>query len=126
MRFRSDDYKGPPIFYMLFCPEYKLGSYVTKSGFERQVKKLGSLIEKDMRNIDSFVKRWHELHTPLVTTWEGEIVGLDKMTPYERLVHTNLLGQFEAAKKDNNKERGKQILEWLKVDKATIKKMLES
>ena len=87
---------------------------------------MGSLIEKDMRNIDSFVKRWHELHTPLVTTWEGEIVGLDKMTPYERLVHTNLLGQFEAAKKDNNKERGKQILEWLKVDKATIKKMLES
>lgn len=125
MQLRSDDYKGIPLFYMLFCPKHKLKSYYTKRGFQKRVKELGDLIEKDMTNIDSFVRRWHELHKPMATTWEGDIVGLETMTPYERLVHTNLLEQFETAKREN-KERGEHILGWLKVDKATIKKMLES
>jgi hypothetical protein len=60
----------------------------------------------------------------LVTTWEGEIVGLETMTPHERLVAANLLDKFNGAKKDN-KQWAMQILEWLNVDKVTIKKMLE-
>ena len=35
MRLRIDDYKGPPIFYMLFGKEHKLGSYNSKSGLDR-------------------------------------------------------------------------------------------
>lgn len=71
MRLRNDDYKGPPLFYMLFLPEHKLGRYNTKSEFEKEVSKLKELIKKDITNIDLFVKRWHELHQPNITDWEG-------------------------------------------------------
>ena len=62
MRLRSDDYKGPPLFYMIFLPEYKLGKINSQSNFQKEVSKLRELVKKDMANIDSFVKRWHELH----------------------------------------------------------------
>jgi hypothetical protein len=75
MRLRSDEYKGPPLFYMLFLPEHKIGSYYTKSGYEAEINKLKKLIKSDMENIDSFVKRWHELHKPNVTDWEGNIIA---------------------------------------------------
>jgi hypothetical protein len=74
MRLRSDDYRGIPLFYMLFCPEHKIGSYWTKRGFERRVGALQTLIRMDMQNIDAFVKRWHEIHKPFVTNWVGELV----------------------------------------------------
>ncbi|HKO77262.1 MAG TPA: hypothetical protein VJU52_08595 [Flavobacterium sp.] len=76
MRLRSDDYKGPPLFYMLFLPEYKIGKYKTQRGFDKEVNKLRELVKKDMINIDSFVKRWYELHMPNVTDWEGNIIRL--------------------------------------------------
>lgn len=75
MRLRSDDYKGPPLFYMLFRPEHKLGKFNSPKGYERETNKLRALIRSDMENIDSFVKRWHELHQPNVTDWEGNIIG---------------------------------------------------
>lgn len=74
MRLRSDDYKGPPLFYMLFLPEHKVGSYYTKSGYEAEINKLKKLIKSDMENIDDFVKRWHEKHKPNLTDWEGNII----------------------------------------------------
>lgn len=74
MRLRSDDYKGPPLFYMLFLPEYKIGNYYTKSGYESEIKKLKKLIKSDMENIDDFVKRWYQLHKPNITDWEGNII----------------------------------------------------
>jgi len=74
MQLRSDDYKGPPLFYMLFLPEYKIGKYTTQGSFEKQLNKLRELVKKDMTNIDSFVKRWHELHKPNITDKEGNIV----------------------------------------------------
>lgn len=74
MQLRSDDYKGPPLFYMLFLPEYKIGRYKTQSSFEKQLNKLRDLVKKDMVNIDFFVKRWHEIHKPNVTDKEGNIV----------------------------------------------------
>lgn len=70
MRLRNDDQKGPPLFNM-FLPEHKLKSFNSQSGLEKRAEELGALIEKDMQNIDSFVKRWHELHTPKETDWEG-------------------------------------------------------
>ncbi|TCC99154.1 hypothetical protein [Pedobacter hiemivivus] len=77
MGLRSDDYKGPPLFYMLFLPEYKLGKYKTQSSFEKEVNKLRVLVKKDMTNIDLFVKRWYELHKPNVTDREGNVVKKD-------------------------------------------------
>ena len=72
MRLRCDDYKGPPIFHMLFLPKHKIKCFHSRSGFEKRVKELGDLIEKDMTNIDRFVKRWHELHEPSIVEWEGK------------------------------------------------------
>ncbi len=74
MRLRNDDYKGPPLFYMLFLPEHKVGSYYTKYGYEAEIEKLKKLIKSDMENIDNSVKRWHELHKPNITDWEGNII----------------------------------------------------
>ena len=72
MRLRADDYKGPPLFYMLFLPEHKIGRYYTRFGYEAEVKKLKKLIKSDMENIDFFIKRWFEIyHNPVKTTWDG-------------------------------------------------------
>lgn len=68
MRLRSDDIQTIPL---LNFTEHKIGRYFTKKGFETRIEELGELIENDMSNIDSFVKRWHELHIPIVTDWEG-------------------------------------------------------
>lgn len=73
MRLRSDDYKGPPLFHMLFLPEYKIGKYKKQIDFEKELHKLKELIKKDMINIDSFAKRWYELNKPNITDWEGNI-----------------------------------------------------
>ena len=75
MRLRSDEYKGPPLFYMLFLPEHKVGNYYTKSGYEFEINKLKKLIKKDMENINSFIEKWHELHKPNITDWEGNIIS---------------------------------------------------
>lgn len=75
MRLRSDEYKGPPLFYMLFYPEYKISRSYSKGGFEREVKKLTELVKKDMTNIDFFVRKWHELHQINETDWEGNKIA---------------------------------------------------
>ncbi len=74
MRLRSEDYKGPPLFYMFFLPQHKVGTYYTKSGYGIEIQKLKKLIKSDMENIDGFLKRWHELHKPNVTDLEGNIM----------------------------------------------------
>ena len=77
MQLRSDDYKGPPLFYMLFLPKHKLGKINSQSNFEKEVSKLKDLVKKDMANIDSFVQRWYELHMPYITDKEGNVVKKD-------------------------------------------------
>ena len=47
MRLRNDDYKGPPLFYMLFLPENKIGRFYTKSGYEAELSKLKKFIKSD-------------------------------------------------------------------------------
>ncbi len=75
MRLRNDDYKGPPLFHMLFLPEHKLGNYDNENSFNKKVLKLSRLIRKDMENIDSFIRRWHEMYTPNMIDWERKLVS---------------------------------------------------
>lgn len=77
MRLRSDDYKGPPLFHILFLPWHKLGNIKSQSSFEKEINKLRDLVKKDMANIDSFVKRGHELHKPSIKDKEGNVVKKD-------------------------------------------------
>jgi hypothetical protein len=73
MKLRSvQDVKGPPILsYDYWTKQYKISTYYTKGGLTEEANKLGKLIETDLTNIDHFVRRWHELHRPFVTSWEG-------------------------------------------------------
>lgn len=70
MRIRSDDFKGMPLFNTV---HYKLNSFYTERGFQKRANELAQLIENDCINIDQFVAKWHELHQPIVTTWEGNV-----------------------------------------------------
>lgn len=72
MRLKVDDIKGIPLFsYSFMFGGHKLKSFNSESGMKKRVKQLGDLIEKDLSKIDSFIERWHELHQPNVTDWEG-------------------------------------------------------
>ena len=76
MRLRSDDIKGMPLLdYHFMFGGHKIRSYYTKSGYDRQIGELSKRIEKDLINIDSFVERWHELHQPNLTDWEGNRIN---------------------------------------------------
>jgi hypothetical protein len=63
MRLRSDDYKFIPVITVLFYRKHKLGTYFTKKGFDSKIDELGKLISKDCKNIDRFIKRWHEKYS---------------------------------------------------------------
>lgn len=69
MRLRVNGIKGMPLFNTV---EHKIKSFYTESGFQERVGELSKLIENDLNNIDDFIKRWHELHKPIVTNWEGK------------------------------------------------------
>ena len=75
MRLRIDDFKGMPLFNTV---EYKIKSYYSERGFQERVRELGDLIASDLNNIDYFVKRWYELHTPMVTDREGKMIDEKK------------------------------------------------
>jgi hypothetical protein len=69
MRLRTDDFEGVPLFR---TTEHRLKAFYSESGFHKRIEELGELIESDLNNIDSFIKRWHDLHKPMVTDWEGK------------------------------------------------------
>ncbi len=72
MRLKSDDIKGVPLFsYDFMFGGHKLKSFSNEKTLERRREELSNLLEKDLSNIDSFIKRWHELYKPNVTDWEG-------------------------------------------------------
>ncbi|MES2276415.1 MAG: hypothetical protein V4592_10355 [Bacteroidota bacterium] len=75
MRLRSGDFKGMPLFNFT---HHKLKSFYFKSGYRSSVKDLKNLIESDLTDIDHFIKRWHELHQPMITDWEGNAIHKGK------------------------------------------------
>lgn len=75
MRLRMDDIKGPPVLnYDYMFRNHKIRSYQSKAGLAKRVEELGKIIESDLSNIDLFVKRWHEMNKPMLTSWEGTVV----------------------------------------------------
>ena len=50
--------------------------------------------------------------------------GLNSMSVQERLRHFDLIYDFDLAMM-NNKTRAKQILAWLKIDQASIDKIVD-
>lgn len=74
MRLRSDDIKGIPLFNSSFMAGHKLKSYWTKMCLFKNVETLRKTIAGDLNNLETFISRWHELHTPLKTDWEGRKV----------------------------------------------------
>lgn len=76
MRLRGDDVKGPPILDFNFMfRNHKIYSYYTAKGLKKRATQLGDRIEKDLTNIDQFIKRWHEKFKPNKTNWEGEPIN---------------------------------------------------
>lgn len=71
MRLRSDDIDRMPLLQLGYMTGHKLKSFYTKAGLARSIKRLADTIETDMKGIGQFVKRWHELHHPMVTNWTG-------------------------------------------------------
>jgi hypothetical protein len=72
MRLRSDDISGIPLFsYNFWFRRHMIRRYYSRAGLTRRANRLARLLETDLRNIDQFVGRWHELHRPIVTSWEG-------------------------------------------------------
>jgi hypothetical protein len=68
-----DDVKGPNVLdYNFLFRNHNLKSFHTKSGLAKRAEQLGKIIKQDMKNIDSFIARWHEIYKPLTTTWQGE------------------------------------------------------
>lgn len=72
MRLRIDDIKGIPLFNFHFLfRQHKLKRFYTRGGLIRRTKLIGQRIEKDLGNIDLFVNRWHAIHKPMLTDWDG-------------------------------------------------------
>jgi len=72
MRLKSDDIRGPSILsYDYMFKNHNLRSYYTKAGLARRAQQLERIISDDLNNIDRYVQRWHEIHKPLVTNWQG-------------------------------------------------------
>jgi hypothetical protein len=76
MRLRNDDVKGAPILDFNFMfRNHKIYSYYTANGLKKRATRLGNRIEKDLTNIDQFIKRWHEKFKPSKTDWEGQPIN---------------------------------------------------
>ena len=63
--------------YRFWFENYKLKSFHTKFGLNIAIRKLKYLIERDMKNINSFVEKWRQFHKPNITDWEGNIIELN-------------------------------------------------
>ena len=77
-RLDIDMLKTIPLFsYRFWFENYKLKSFHTKFVLNMAIRKLKYLIERDMKNIDSFVEKWRQFHKPNITDWEGNIIELN-------------------------------------------------
>jgi hypothetical protein len=52
-------------------PQHKVGFFFSREGLRGRLRKLGTLIENDLNNIDAFVRQWMREHRPVTTNWNG-------------------------------------------------------
>ena len=75
MRIDIDFIDCPPVFSINFWfKTLKIGHYFTRKGYARQIKRLKSLAQEKVRNIDCFFKKWYVRHSPNITEWDGKLV----------------------------------------------------
>jgi hypothetical protein len=55
-------------------PQHKIGFFFSRAGLKKRLEKLGSLLESDLKNIDSHVLQWLAEQKPLVTDWKGRVI----------------------------------------------------
>jgi hypothetical protein len=68
-KMRIEDFLPNRIF--TWNKEHRIRTYYSEWGLNRRIKELSNLIEKDLGNIDSFIQKWHKIHTPIITTYDG-------------------------------------------------------
>ncbi len=74
----------PPVFSIDFWfKTLKIGHYFTKKGYAKRIKRLKTLAQKKVRNIDCFFKKWYARHSPDITEWDGKLVEKNKYTRSE-------------------------------------------
>ncbi|MEO1438279.1 MAG: hypothetical protein AAFV80_22245 [Bacteroidota bacterium] len=71
MRIRLDEFVGP---LSTFRAEHVIKRHFTQFGFNRNVRKLRKLIEKDMKNMDAFIGKWHAMFKPNLVELDGEVI----------------------------------------------------
>ena len=125
MRLNIDDFKGIPLLNFDFMfRNHKLNSSLTKWGFTRNLKRLKRILEADFKSFEKYIDRWNNLFKPVMTTVEGEIIGLKSMNLNERLEIARLTEKFKEAK-IKYKEQAENILKWIEIDESEIKKIME-
>jgi len=75
MQLRVDDIKGPPIISNNYMDGHKLKRFFTKSGLDRSIKHMSKIITSDIENLNKFISRWHEIHKPIKTDWQGHQIN---------------------------------------------------
>ncbi len=122
MRINHDNYQGIPLFNSK-SNRHKLSRSI--AGYKKSVKDLRTNIQNDLSNIDSFVKRWHEISKPLQVDWNGRIYGIEDMTIEQRLESASLKERFYNVVKKDVLE-AERILKWLEADEKSIRNMIET
>ncbi len=77
MRLKSTEIRGLHNFnYEYIFRNHNLKSFKTEKGFEKRVKQLGDIIESDLRDIDSYIKKWYDIYKePFETHWDGTFIS---------------------------------------------------
>ncbi len=75
MRLRVDDIKGIPLFnYQFMFGGHQLKSFNSETTMKRRIIELENIIEKDLTNLESFIKKWYEIYHVNIVDWEGNLV----------------------------------------------------
>ena len=124
MRIHQDNYRGIPLFNPNFN-RHRLKKSISTKGLKKSEEKLGVNIQRDLRDIDSFIQQWHTLNKPLKVDWNGRLFGIEDMTIEQRLKSASLHERFRKVVNKDVSE-AERILRWLEVSEEKIKNTLKT
>ena len=55
-------------------PQHRIKRYYTKAGFRKRCMSLEQRILIDLGNIEPYIERWHAMHSPRKSDWNGNAV----------------------------------------------------